>query len=60
MALGLSILVEAAAKGVASAVLDKAEAMLQRDVKANDSTTDPGLLQRIREAVAAKIKPTQK
>ena len=34
--------------------------MLQRDVKANDSITDPGLLQRIREAVAAKIKPTQK
>ena len=60
MALGLSILVEAAAKGVASAVLDKAEAMLQRDVKANDSITDPGLLRRIREAVAAKIKPTQK
>lgn len=48
--------VEAAAKGVASAVLDKAVEVLREDVKANDAKTDKGLFDRLKE----KIRPKEK
>ena len=49
MAGPLSKLIESAAYGVAKAVLDKADEVLTRDVKAQDAKTDPGLLQRLRD-----------
>ena len=53
MAGPLSKLVESAAYGIARAVLDKADEVMTRDVKANDAKTDPGLLARIRERLKA-------
>jgi hypothetical protein len=52
----LERLVEAAAKGVTSAILDKVDEVMTRDVKADDAKTDPGLLRRIRDNLS-KLKP---
>lgn len=56
MAGPLSKLIESAAYGVAKAVLDKADEVLTRDVKATDAKTDPGLLQRLRDRLKG-VKP---
>lgn len=56
MAGPLSKLIESAAYGVAKAVLDKADEVLTRDVKATDAKTDPGLLQRLKDRLKG-VKP---
>lgn len=43
--------VEAAAKGVASAILDKSVELLREDVKASDAKTDKGLFERLKEKI---------
>lgn len=49
--------VEAAAKGVASAILDKSVELLREDVKASDAKTDKGLFERLKEKIQKEKKP---